>query len=97
MSNNNYVLNKVTAEKIATDYQYLIGRSFNLKHQNNCTIDRIDLMDTGNGSWEVVLVHDIFKPPSIPEFYSFRCPTINLFEYLSSNKIEFDAKAFGLL
>ena len=96
MSNNNYALNKDTAEKIASCYQYFIGRTFNLKLQKNCIIDRIEVMDADNGNWEVVLVHDIFKPPSIPEFYSFRCPTINLFQYLSDNHIEFDAKAFGL-
>ena len=96
MINNNYALNKDTAEKIASCYQYLIGSAFNSKHYYNCKIDRIDVIDTGNGNWEVVLVHDIFKPPSIPEFYSFRCPTINLFQYLSDNRIEFDAKAFGL-
>ena len=54
------------------------------------------VIDAGNGYWDVILVHDIFKPPGIPEFYSFRCPTINLFDYLSAKNIEFDAKSFGL-
>ena len=72
MSNKKYILNKTIAENIASSYQHLIGRSFNLKHHNNCTIDRIDLMDSGNESWEVVLVHDIFKPPSIGIFPIFK-------------------------
>ena len=97
MINKKYLLNKAVAEKIASSYLHLIGRSFNLKHQNNRTIDRIDVMDGGNGNWDVILVYDIFKPPRIPEFYSFRCPSINLFEYLSDNHIKFDAKVFGLI
>jgi hypothetical protein len=96
ISNKKYLPNKAVAEKIASSYMHLIGDSFNLKHQNNCTIDRIDVIDEGNDIWDVVLVHNIFKPPCIPEFYGFRCPTINLFEYLTDNHIEFDSKAFGL-
>ena len=96
MSNNKYLLNKAVAEKIALSYQYLIGHTFNLKYHNNNQIDRIDVVDAGNGYWEVILVHDIFKPPCIPEFYNFRCPTINLFEFLSISNIDFDASAFGL-
>jgi len=96
MSNNKYLLNKEIAEKIAISSECFIGHRFDLKNHVNNKIDRIDVIDAGNGYWDVILVHDIFKPPSIPEFYSFRCPTINLFDYLSAKNIEFDAKSFGL-
>jgi hypothetical protein len=96
MSNNAYLPNKAFAEKIAASYHYLIGHHFDLKHHNNNEIDRIDVIDAGNGNWEVILVHDIFKPSSIAEFYSFRCPTINIFEYFAVKNIRFDAKSFGL-
>ena len=96
MNKNKYKLNKAIAEKITFSFQYLIGQTFNLKYQQNCKIDRIDVIDVGNGEWEVVLVYDIFKKPCIPEFYGFRCPTINIFEYLSNTNIEFDPKLFDL-
>ena len=57
MSNKKYLLNKMVAEKIALGYMYLIGDSFNLKHQKNCKIDRIALMDDGIGNSDVVLVY----------------------------------------
>jgi hypothetical protein len=96
MRYKNYLLSKAVAEQIASSAQHLIGERFDGKYYNNNQIDRIDVDDAGNGYWDVILVHDIFKPPGIPEFYSFRCPTINIFEYLAVKNIRFDAKSFGL-
>ena len=84
------------ADLVVSYYSFLIGGTFKHSLRGRCDISRVEPYMLKNGTYTVVLVYDIYRPPCIPEFYEFKCPRKDLLTHLKENNIEFNAKRFGL-
>ena len=74
------------ARQIADDYQWLIGRYFETPH-GQLRIDSVEPFQLPSKEYQVYLIHDVFSVHSIPEFFGFINPKMELIQYLSNDGI----------
>jgi len=82
------LLTKKAAEKIASEYQWVKGQQFKTPH-GWLNIDMVvsEPDEKNDGCYHVAVKHDAFAKYSIPEFFGFRNPSCDLFDYLKEKEI----------
>lgn len=71
------------------DYNFLVGRPLMILPYAGCKIDSVEPEFLPDGNYRVVVKHNIFGKDSIPEFYGFKNPTLDLFTYLDFSGIPY--------
>lgn len=66
---------------IVRNFQFLIGKPF-IEPYTGCNVDSVEPLELPNGRYRVVVKHNAFAKNSIPEFFGYRNPTVDLFTYL---------------
>ena len=77
------------AVAVCKNYQWL-KKGFKFDSPNGIlTIDKVLPLKHRNGKYTPMVMHDIFTPPEIPEFYGFKNPAQYLIDYLDYMEIPF--------
>lgn len=84
----NYYFNQESARKYANQYEFLIGYPMPAPYQR-CKIDTIEVRQLADGTYDVILIHDVFKKPVIPEILGFKNLEIPLIPYLEATGIDY--------
>lgn len=77
------------ARAICKKYQWLVGSyqfdtPYGLKR-----IDYVMPVRMSNGKYCPMVIHDVYLPPEVPEFYHYKSPANYLLSYLEYNNIPF--------
>lgn len=73
-----------------SNYQWLIHNGFKFETPyGELSIDKVIPMRNCNGLYTPMILHDIFKPPTVPEYFEYKCPANYLISYLRDKKIPY--------
>lgn len=81
------------ANKISEDYQWLIDHRFLTPH-GTLSIDIVRPEKLKDGTYQVYVMHNAFGECSIPEFFGFQNPKLELTKYLKITNIPFKPEKY---
>jgi len=79
--------NKESAIRYAEKYGFLVGYPLPEPYQG-CKIHSIEVRPLPDGTYDVILIHDVFKKPAIPEIFGFKNLEVPLIPYLEAKGID---------
>lgn len=84
---------QIQANGFAKQFQWLIGQKF-ITPYGILSIDMVQFFRLDDGTYQVYVLHNAFSKHSIPEFYGFQNPKLELTRYLEWNNIPFNPEMY---